>query len=305
VQARRDDRPVPSIMATAKPASGHRADGICAGFGVPMVSTIEDLAAKVPDGASVALAPDYSGCALAVVRALIRRGARDLHLIGVPQLGLQADLLIGAGCVRRIEAAAVTLGEEGAAPRFVAALRAGSIEILDSTCPAIHAGLQAAEKGVPFMPLRGVLGSDLVRHRPDWRVIDNPFAEDDPILLVPAIRPDVALFHAALADRQGNIWIGVRRELMRMAHAAQTTLVSVEEVTEADLLADDRTAAGTIPALYVSALAEAPRGAWPVGLRQRYPADLEHLRRYVELAASEAGFARYLDEFVLDRVAAE
>ncbi|HYZ26685.1 MAG TPA: CoA transferase [Geminicoccaceae bacterium] len=270
-----------------------------------MVSGIEDLAAEVRDGMSVALAPDYSGCALAVVRALIRRGARDLHLIGVPQLGFQADLLIGAGCVRSIEAAAVTLGEEGAAPRFVAAIRAGSIEIRDSTCPAIHAGLQAAEKGVPFMPLRGVLGSDLVRHRPEWRVIDHPFAEDEPILLVPAIRPDVALFHSPLADRRGNVWIGIRRELMRMAHAALTTLVSVEEVTDADLLADDRSAAGTIPALYVSAIAEARRGAWPVGLRQRYPADLEHLRRYAELAASEAGFARYLDEFVLDRVAAE
>ena len=62
------------------------------------------------DGASLALAPDYSGCALSVVRALIRRGARDLDLIGVPQLGFQADLLIGAGCVRSVEAAAVTLG---------------------------------------------------------------------------------------------------------------------------------------------------------------------------------------------------
>jgi glutaconate CoA-transferase subunit A len=270
-----------------------------------MVSTIEDLAAQVPGGASVALGPDYSGCALAAVRALIRRGVRDLHLIGVPQLGFQGDLLIGAGCARSLEAAAVTLGEEGAAPRFVAAVKAGAIEIFDSTCPAIHAGLQAAEKGLPFMPLRGVLGSDLVRHRPDWRVIDNPFAADEPILLVPAIRPDVALFHAALADRHGNVWIGVRRELMRMAHAARTTLVTVEEVTDADLLADDRTAAGTIPALYVSAIAEAARGAWPVGRRGRYPPDLEHLHRYVELARSEAGFARYLDEFVLDRVAAE
>jgi glutaconate CoA-transferase subunit A len=270
-----------------------------------MVAGIEDLAAQVPDGASVALAPDYSGCALAVVRALIRRGARDLHLIGVPQLGFQADLLIGAGCVRSLEAAAVTLGEDGAAPRFVAAIAAGVIEIRDATCPAIHAGLQAAEKGVPFMPLRGVLGSDLVRHRPDWRVIDNPFAADDPILLVPAIRPDVALFQAALADRQGNVWIGVRRELMRMAHAARTTLVSVEEIIDDDLLADDRTAAGTIPALYVTAIAEARRGAWPVGLRHRYAADREHLRRYAELARSEAGFARYLDEFVLKSVAAE
>ena len=83
----------------------------------------------------------------------------------------------------------------------------------------------------------------------------------------------------------------------------RTTLVTVEEITEGDLLADDRTAAGTIPALYVIAIAEARRGAWPVGLRQRYPADLEHLRRYAELARDEAGFARYLDEFVLERVA--
>jgi glutaconate CoA-transferase subunit A len=262
---------------------------------------VAEMAARVPDGASVALAPDYSGCALAAVRALIRRRARKLHLVGVPQLGVQADLLIGAGCVASVEAAAVTLGEQGPAPRFVAAIKAGAIEIRDSTCPALHAGLLAAEKGVPFMPLRGVLGSDLVRHRPDWRVIDNPFADDDPILLVPAIRPDVALFHAARADRAGNVWIGVRRELMRMAHAAKTTLVTVEEITDEDLLADDTTAAGTIPALYVAAIAQARRGAWPVGLRGAYPADLEHLRRYAELARDEAGFARYLNEFVFER----
>lgn len=259
--------------------------------------TAEDLAQRIADGASLALAPDYSGCALAVVRALIRRGARDLDLIGVPQLGFQADLLIGAGCVRSVEAAAVTLGEHGSAPRFVAAVKAGSIALRDSTCPAIHAGLQAAEKGVSFLPLRGVLGSDLVAYRDDWRVIDDPYGHG-PILLVPAIRPDVALFHAACADRAGNVWIGVRRELMLMAHAARTTLVTVEEVVD-DLLADDRLAAGTVPALYVSAVAEAPRGAWPVGLRRTYAPDHEHLRRYAELAASADGFARYLDRYVL------
>ena len=276
---------------------------------MPPETTIDDLARRIPDGASVALAPDYSGCALAVVRALIRRGARALHLIGVPQLGFQADLLIGAGCVAGVETAAVTLGEQGAAPRFAAAVKAGAIELRDSTCPVIHAGLQAAEKGVPFLPLRGILGSDLVRHRPDWRIIDNPFGPadgaEDPILLVPAIRPDVALFHAARADRAGNVWIGVRRELMLMAHAASATLVTVEEIVEDDLLGDDRSAAGTIPALYVSAIGEAPRGAWPVGLRGAYPADLAHLRHYAEEARTEQGFRRYLDACVLERVPAE
>jgi glutaconate CoA-transferase subunit A len=275
---------------------------------MPPVTAVDDLARQIPDGASLALAPDYSGCALAVVRALIRRGARGLRLIGVPQLGFQADLLIGAGCAGSVESAAVTLGEQGPAPRFTAAVKAGAIELRDSTCPVIHAGLQAAEKGVPFLPLRGILGSDLVRHRPEWRVIANPFGPagaEDPILLVPAIRPDVALFHAASADRAGNVWIGVRRELMLMAHAATTTLVTVEEIAPGDLLADDRSAAGTIPALYVSALAEAPRGAWPVGLRGVYPADLAHLRRYAEEARTEQGFEQYLDAFVAESVPAE
>lgn len=269
------------------------------------MTTVEQLAARIADQASVALAPDYSGCAIAVIHALIRRGVSGLRLIGVPQLGFQADLLIGVGAVASIEAAAVTLGEQGPAPRFVAAIKAGTIAITDSTCPVLHAGLQAAEKGVPFLPLRGILGSDLVEHRPEWRVIDNPYGENDPILLVPAIRPDVALFHAPLADRQGNVWIGVRRELMLMAHAAHTTLVTVEEITDDNLLADDRMAAGTIPALYVDAVAQAARGAWPVGLWGVYPADLAHLGQYAELAASEAGFRHYVEEFVHRPAAAE
>ena len=90
---------------------------------------------------------------------------------------MQADLLIGAGCVETLETSAVSLGEFGLAPRFTAAILAGSIRMKDATCPALHAGFQAAEKGVPFMPLRGLIGSDVLAHRPDWKVIDNPFGE--------------------------------------------------------------------------------------------------------------------------------
>ena len=122
---------------------------------------------------------------------------------------------------------------------------------------------------------------------------------DDPILLVPAIRPDVALFHAARADRAGNVWIGVRRELMTMAHAARTTLVTVEEIIDADLLADDRQRRRHDPGALCHRGRAGARGAWPVGLRGAYPPDREHLSLYAELAASEAGFARYLDRFVL------
>ncbi len=269
-----------------------------------MITSLDNLVERIRDGASVAVAPDYSGCAMAAVRALIRRGAHDLHLVAVPQAGFQADMLIGAGCVASVEAAAITLGEHGFASRFTDAVTSGRIVLRDATCPAIHAGLQAAEKGVPFMPLRGILGSDLLTHRDDWQTLDNPFAEGDAIVVLPAIRPDVALFHAPRADRHGNVWIGVRRELMLMAHASTHTLVTVEEVGDDDLLADEAYAAGTIPGLYVSAIAEAPNGAWPVGLAGRYPADAEHLAEYARLAKTAAGFQRYLDKHVRNRASA-
>jgi glutaconate CoA-transferase subunit A len=262
------------------------------------LSGVDDLAGRVPDGSRIAVPPDYSGCAMAAVRSLIRHGARGLDLLGVPQVGFQGDMLIGAGCVAVVETAALTLGEYGAAPRFTEAIKAARIRIRDSTCPAIHAGLQAAEKGVPFMPLRGILGSDVLAHRDDWRTINNPFGVDDRLVVLPAIRPDISLFHAALADREGNVWIGVRRELMLMAHASRRTLVSVEAISDHDLLSDDRYASGTIPSLYVSAVTQAPRGAWPVGLKGHYDPDAKHLRQYVLLAATEDGFREYLDRFV-------
>ena len=262
--------------------------------------SLDRLVGRVGDGAMLALPPDYSFVPMAAVRALAGSGVRGLHLLTVPQGGIAADLLIGAGCVATVETAAVSLGELGNAPRFCAAVEGGTVAIHESTCPAIHAGLQAAEKGVPFMPLRGLIGSDLLGARPDWRVIDNPLADghSDPIVLLPALRPDVALFHAPYADEHGNVWLGARRELVTMAHAAKETLVTVEEVRPGDLLADETLAAGTLPALYVTALAEAQEGAWPLGLVGRYETDREHLAEYARVAASEEGFADYCAEYV-------
>src|SRR5438876_7780539 len=190
--------------------------------------TVEEALAPITDGCVLAVPREASGVAMAATRALIRRGVKGLHLIALPTSSLQADLLIGAGCVETIETSAVSLGEFGPAPRFAAAVMAGAIRIKDATCPALHAAFQAAEKGVPFMPLRGLIGSDVLKHRADWRVVDNPFGNNDPIVLLPALKPDVALFHAPMADRDGNIWIGRDRELGTMAHAAARTVVTVE-----------------------------------------------------------------------------
>lgn len=264
---------------------------------------VDALAASVPDGASLVLPPDNSAPSGALARALVRRGARRLRLIGLPVSGYATDLLIGAGCVSSVETSAVTLGEAGLAPRFAAALAAGSITMIDATCPAMHAMLHAAEKGVPFMPLRGVLGSDLIGHRADWKVIDNPLADGgDPILLLPALYPDVAAFHAVMADEAGNVWVGRRRELATAAHASRRTVVTVERIVEGHLLEDERLAPGTISATYVSDIAIAERGAWPLGLLDEYRADAAHLSLYAKAARTEPGFRDYLERFVFDRV---
>ncbi|HEY7662924.1 MAG TPA: CoA transferase [Xanthobacteraceae bacterium] len=269
-----------------------------------IVRSLEEALAPITDGCVLAVPREVAGVAMAATRALIRKRARGLHLVTLPTSSLQADLLIGAGCVADIETSAVSLGEFGPAPRFTAAVLEGAIKVKDATCPALHAGLQAAEKGVPFMPLRGLIGSDLLAHRPDWKVIENPFGTNDPIVLIPAIRPDVALFHAPLADRDGNVWIGRDRELATLAHAAAQTVVTVEQLHDGSLFDDPRLAAGALGAVYVEAVAVVPRGAWPLGLADHYSPDPAHLAEYARMARTPEGFAAYLDRHVHDRRAA-
>jgi glutaconate CoA-transferase, subunit A len=269
-----------------------------------LARTVDEALNVVADGCVLLVPRESSGVPMEATRALIRRAIRRLHLVTCPTSTLQADLLIGAGCVEILETSAVSLNEFGAAPRFTAAALAGSIRILDATCPALHAALQAAEKGAPFMPLRGLIGSDVLAQRPDWRVIDNPFGNDDPIVLLPAIKPDVALFHAGMADRAGNVFVGRDRELTTMAHAAGRTIATVEKLYDGNLMDDPVLSAGTLPGFYVDTIALAPRGAWPLPLLDHYPADGAHLAEYAKLATTAEGFARYLDSHVHAKQAA-
>lgn len=260
-----------------------------------VLEPLKTLTQRVADGVLLAVPPEYSFVPMTLIRALIQRPVKDLHVLAVPIGGMAIDMLVGAGCVKTLEAAAVSLGEAGPAPRFTAACEDGTIAMRDSTCPAVHTALQAVEKGVPFMPLGGIIGSDVLANRDDWREVDDPLeAGNGPIVLIPAIRPDVAVFHSPVADREGNVWIGRRRELASMAHAASETVVTVERITDDDLMADEATAAGVLPAFYISAIAEVPEGCKPLGLIDHYRADRDAIRAYAEAAATEDGFRSYM-----------
>ena len=199
-----------------------RIDGLTVGG--TGLSDVDALAARIPDGAFVALPPDYSLPAMdAGARADPQKSQEVCGCWACRCSALSADLLIGAGCVAEVRVERRVARRSG--PRAALhAKRPSAAKSRWSTPPArpCTPALQATEKGVPFMPLRGVLGSDLVAGHADWQVTQNPFsAGKDPILLVPAIAPDVALFHARWADEAGNVWVGRRRELATIAHAAR------------------------------------------------------------------------------------
>jgi glutaconate CoA-transferase subunit A len=117
-----------------------------------------------------------------------------------------------------------------------------------------------------------------------------------------AAQPDFACFHAALADTNGNVWIGSQEELRAQANAATATLVTVEAYFDGDLLADDAYAASTIPAQYITAIALAPKGAWPCGFwYEDQPVDEAQMNAYAKASRTDEGFEEYLDANVFQR----
>ena len=263
-----------------------------------MFQSLPDLADAVADGDRVGLPGDAAGVAMAATRELIRRDARDLRLFCLPGSGLAVDVLVGAGAVAELETAGADLGEHGPAPCLARALAAGTVRHTELGGAVLDARLTAAAHGAPFIPLGARTAAAREPHPADWPVIANPLsgAEDEGVLLVPAVALDVALFHCAAADEYGNVFIGRRHELATLARAAARTLVTVEEIVAGSLLASERDAAGALASEHVDGIALAPMGARPLALGEHYGADGEALAAYARAAASAAGFRTWLDQ---------
>jgi len=270
--------------------------------GPVVLNHIDELVGFVQDGDTLVVPADYGGSPAEAARALVRKRVRNLRLIGGPPSGYVADLLIGAGCVSYLEMPGVILGDFGLAPRFRAWASEGRLELRDTTCPAFHTAIQAAQKGLPFIPMRGLIGSDILRFRPEWKVVSNPYAaNEDPIVLIPALEPDVVMFHGVYGDRHGNVWVGKAFEVMAMAQCARKVLASFEYFYDGDLLEDKHMAPSTVSQLYTTATVHASKGAWPVAFGSEYPFDAAHMTRYAEMARTETGFADYLSQYVLQQ----
>ena len=164
-------------------------------------SAIADL---VPDGASVALGLQLEQMIpFAAGHEIIRQKKRDLTLIG-PISDILFDQLIAAGCVKEVIAAWVGNVMMGSAYNFRRAVEQDGLKVFNLTNFSVALALQAGAMGVPFLPTRSALGSDVARDNPFFRQIFSPFEPKEPLWAVRAINPDVTIVHAQRADRDGN-----------------------------------------------------------------------------------------------------
>ncbi len=259
--------------------------------------SLTDAVSLVGDGATVALGGGLSArLPMALVRELVRQGRRGLHLVGSAH-SIDVDLLVAVGAVRRCEESYVGFEQDlGLAPAYRRAAEQGTIEVAESCCATILAQLRAAEMGLPFLPVRGVRGSDIVRLHPEYAEITCPFTGET-LVAVPALRPDVALLHAPAGDRYGNLHLEQPYVLdERFASASRLVVATVDELVSTD----EVTAAGvTIPAHLVAAVTEVPYGAHPSSCYPRYAYDRAHLREYVSAAQSGPdGVQKYLGVYL-------
>jgi len=267
-------------------------------LGSDKLTDLPAAAALVADGAVVALGGGLSArLPMALVRELVRQGRRDLHVVGSAH-GIDVDLLVAVGAVAVCEESYVGFEQDlGPAPAYRRAAQRGELVVRESCCDTILTQLRAAEFGLPFLPVRGVKGSDIGRLHPEYGEVTCPFT-GEVLVAVPALQPDAALIHAPLGDRRGNLHLDQPYVLdERFAAASRAVVATVEHLVSTDDVAD---AGITIPAHLVMAVAEAPYGAHPSSCYPDYAYDRAHLAEYVE-AAREGGdrLAGYLAHYVL------
>ncbi len=269
-------------------------------MGSKVVTMAEAVARFVPDGSMVAL-----GLALeplipfAAGHEIIRQGRRDLTLIG-PISDILFDQLIGAGCVSKVMAAWVGNVSEGLAYNYRRATEHGQPQPLvveDHSNYSIGLALLAGALGVPYIPMFSLLGSDIARDHPSIRLAPSPL-DGRPHLLVPAVRPDVAIIHVQRADEEGraHVWggLGICEEAALAAHGV---IYTAEEIVSSDVILSDPNRV-LAPAAKALAVVHAPGGAHPSPVQGCYNRDHAYFAEYHERSRSVEGFADWLREWV-------
>jgi glutaconate CoA-transferase, subunit A len=251
---------------------------------------------------------------MAIAYEIVRQGVKDLHIVCHSQ-GQSFDILIGAGCVKRVELAYGANGRfASTCVRFRKAVERGDIEVEDYSNNQMSLRFLAGSLSIPFMPSKSGFETDLLHKegfseetrkqrkvaQKKFTKIANPFNEgSEQVVLLPALQPDVAVIHAQYVGDDGTVRIkGLTFADIEQAKAADAVIVTCEEIVPKSFIRTDPDQ-NSLPPFLIDAVVKVPYGAHPTACRFFYDYDAKHLNMYRFMARDDVGFRKYLDEWVL------
>ncbi len=262
------------------------------------------IARHVKPGNSVVmgacLEPDIP---FAAAYEIIRQGIGGLNVIA-PISDMCSDVLIGAGCVAHITGAWVGNVSAGLGHNYRRAYETGipgPVTVHDHSNFSLGMALLAGAHGIPYLPVRSILGSDILSSNPDFTMAENPFSDDpEPVVLVKPLRPDVAILPVQRADRDGNAhhW-GSRGLAEEAALAAEKVIVLADEIVGKDVIASDPSRV-LVPGYLVAAVCHVPAAAHPSPMTGCWRRDNGFFADYHIQSRTREGFLDWLGEWVLD-----
>ena len=266
-----------------------------------LVSMKQAIAEHVPSGSSILMGAELEQMIpFSAGHEIMRQGRRDLTLVG-PISDMLFDQMIGAGCVSRVMAAWVGNASAGVGYCFRRAVEQKiphAIESVEYTNFTMAMALHAAALGVPFMPTYAALGSDIVKRNGNLREFLSP-VNDDRMIAVKALHPDVAIVPVQRADAHGNshLWgnLGVAID---GARASRKVIIVTEEIAAPEVIASDPNRT-LIPGFLVAAVVHEPWGAHPSPVQGYYGRDHEFFAEYHEQSRKSEDFERWLESWVL------
>jgi acyl CoA:acetate/3-ketoacid CoA transferase alpha subunit len=237
---------------------------------------------------------------MAFAHELVRQKKRNLTIYTCGS-EMDLDIMVGARVASHLEVAFYAIEGIGLVPNVQRRIREGAVQIEDYSNLAMALRFLGGALGVPFMPLKSMLATDMLtktRFRPKKaEVIQCPFTQEK-VVLVPSVRPDFSIVHASRVDMEGNVQIdGIKGEDVEGARAGKKVIVLAEEIVGTEFIRaqPDQT---VIPNIYVTHVVECPWGSYPMMVYNYYDYDMEHVRMYYEQCKTEEGWQKYCEEYI-------
>ncbi len=263
--------------------------------------TLKEAVSMVPDGSHLFWGGfGFQRPPMAFAHELVRQNKKNLTLYTCGS-EMDIDILCGARVASRFELAFFAIEGIGLVPNIQRRIKEGAIEIEDYSNLAMALRFLGGALGVPFMPLKSMLGTDMLAkarfRKKKAEVINDPFTGER-VVLVPSIKPDFSIIHAQRVDKEGNVQIdGIKGEDVEGGRAGKKVIVLAEEIVDSQLIRcqPDQT---VIPNIYVTHVVECPWGSFPMMVYNYYDYDFDHVRTYYDQCKTEEGWQKYCEEYI-------